>query len=322
MYLDLPEGKIALDEKDKDADLIFISHAHSDHIRGAKSGKRIIASKETEELIKARNNISINLSDESRFTLLNAGHILGSKQIYIESSLGYSILYTGDYQLQESCVAPKIEHKKSDVLIIDSTYPYMNVKFDDREEVEESIKKYVSCKLEKGIVLFNSYSLGKAQELIKIMNEIGILPVVDKTISKVNKVYNSFGANLEYVSIYDNEEEFNSIVKNNFVGIVSTSNFEELARNVGIAYRKRVFTAVATGFAKIFKFNTNVQFALSDHADIYQAVEYINMVEPKVVYTYGPNSRLMSANLSKFGISSTPFSEAKQISIAKNKERL
>jgi len=36
MYLNLPEGKIALDTSDKNADLNFISHAHADHIKGAK----------------------------------------------------------------------------------------------------------------------------------------------------------------------------------------------------------------------------------------------------------------------------------------------
>jgi len=194
MYLNLPEGKIALDVSDKNADLNFISHAHADHIKGAKKNTNAIASDETHELIKVRNGIELNIkSIPSSFKLLDAGHILGSKQLFIESSLGYSILYTGDYQLQESCVAKKIEAKEADILIIDSTYPYLNVKFDERSEVEDAIRKYVLMKLEKGIVLFGAYSLGKAQELIKILNNASIIPVVDKRISKINKVYKSFG---------------------------------------------------------------------------------------------------------------------------------
>jgi len=316
MYLNLPEGKIALDVSDKNADLNFISHAHADHIKGAKKNTNAIASDETHELIKVRNGIELNIkSIPSSFKLLDAGHILGSKQLFIESSLGYSILYTGDYQLQESCVAKKIEAKEADILIIDSTYPYLNVKFDERSEVEDAIRKYVLTKLEKGIVLFGAYSLGKAQELIKILNNASIIPVVDKRISEINKVYNSFGIGLEYASIYDDEETFNKIVKHNFVGIVSLKDLRELAEKMSIAYNKKVFTGVATGFAKLFRFNTDVQFPLSDHADIYQAASYIDLVGAKVVYTYGSNSKLMASNLKKLGYEAMPFSEAKELAV-------
>jgi len=316
MYLNLPEGKIALDTSDKNADLNFISHAHADHIRGAKKNANVIASDETHELIKVRNEIELNIKPiPNSFKLLDAGHILGSKQLFIESSLGYSLLYTGDYQLQESCVAKKIEAKEADILIIDSTYPYLNVKFDERSEVEDAIRKYTLMKLEKGIVLFGAYTLGKAQELIKILNSAGIIPVVDKKISKINKVYNSFGIGLEYASIYDDEEVFNKIVKHNFVGVVSLKDLRELAGKMSIAYNKRVFTGVATGFAKLFRFNTDVQFPLSDHADIYQAISYIDLVGAKIVYTYGSNQELMANNLKKLGYEAMPFSEAKELAV-------
>ena len=316
MYLNLPEWKIALDTSDKNVQLNFVSHAHADHIRGAKPDARVIASDETSKLIRARNGVDLSLLPvPSGFKLLDAGHILGSKQLFIESSLGYSILYTGDFQLQESCVAKKIEAKEADILIIDSTYPYLNVKFDERSEVEDAIRKYTLMKLEKGIVLFGAYSLGKAQELIKILNNASIIPVVDKKISKVNKVYNSFGMGLEYASIYDDEEAFNKIVKHNFVGVVSLKDLKELAEKMSIAYNKRVFTGVATGFAKLFRFNTDVQFPLSDHADIYQAASYIDLVGAKVVYTYGSNQKLMASNLKKLGYEAMPLSEAKELAV-------
>ncbi|MFP3215317.1 MAG: MBL fold metallo-hydrolase [Candidatus Micrarchaeota archaeon] len=316
MYLNLPEGKIALDTSDKSADLNFISHAHADHIRGAKKNAYVIASNETHNLIKVRNGIELNIKPiPNNFKLLDAGHILGSKQLFIESSLGYSILYTGDYQLQESCVAKKIEAKEADILIIDSTYPYLNVKFDERSEVEDAIKKYVLMKLEKGIVLLGAYALGKAQELIKILNSAGIIPVVDKKISGINKVYSNFGISLEYASIYDDEEAFNNIVKHNFVGVVSLKDLRELAEKMSIAYSKKVFTGVATGFAKLFRFNTDVQFPLSDHADIYQAANYIDLVGAKVVYTYGSNPKLMASNLKRLGYEAMPFSEAKELAV-------
>ncbi|MGC8662203.1 MAG: hypothetical protein ACP5RT_00225 [Candidatus Micrarchaeia archaeon] len=310
MYLELPEGKIALDVRDKNTDITFISHAHFDHMQGVKS-KNIIASDETRKLIRVRKGAEVETKEYAFAKLLDSGHILGSKQLYIETSLGYSIIYTGDYQLQHSCTAKPIAIRKTDMVVIDSTYPYMNVKFEEREEVEEAIIKYIKMKLEKGTIIFNSYALGKAQELIKIMNKIGIVPVVDKKIGEINKVYKEFGIDIEYGSTYEDEEKFNEITKRNFVGIVSSGNVKELARKLEKIYNKKVFTAVATGFSKIFRFDTDVQFPLSDHADIYQASEFLDMTEAKIVYTYGKESIPMAINLTKMGHKAQPFSEAR-----------
>jgi len=309
MYLNLPEGKIALDVRDNNAEITFISHAHFDHTQGAKS-RNIIASDETSELIRVRKGFGISPVSYGFAKLLDSGHILGSKQLYIESELGYSILYTGDYQLQRSCTANPIEIKEADVVILDSTYPYINVKFDDRSEIEEAIRRYVEMKLEKGIVIFSSYALGKAQELTKIMNSIGIVPVVDKKIGEINRVYKEFGIDLNYGSVYEDEERFNELTKGNFVGIVSTHNVRELARRLEIVYNRKVFTAVATGFAKIFKFDVDVQFPLSDHADLYQAAEFIERSGAKIIYTYGKDSELMANNLNRMGYKASPFNKA------------
>ncbi len=44
-------------------------------------------------------------------------------------------------------------------------------------------------KLEKGIVLFGAHIIGRAQELIHILNEVGIDPLVDERICRANEVY-------------------------------------------------------------------------------------------------------------------------------------
>ena len=71
---------------------------------------------------------------------------------------------------------------------------------------------------------------------------------------------------------------------------------EELRARLSKRFSK-VFTATASGFAKSMRFNTDVQFTLSDHADFKQAIEYINRVEPKVIYTCGSSSEVFARNL-------------------------
>ena len=298
------------------SNLNFVSHAHSDHTNRARKGKEILASAETKELIEARKRIEVSLSEKPlNIELLDSGHILGSKQLFIDSpEFGYSVVYTGDYQMQESPTARKIQINQADVAIVDSTYTDPEMVLDDRGEVIDTIQYYVKNKLDRGIVIFGAYSLGKAQELIRIVNEIGITPAVSKGISRLNCVYEKFGIGLDYASVYDSEKRFDALVRENFVGIVETQRLNELGRKLSAVYNKRVFTAVATGWAKSYNFGTDVQFALSDHADFKQSLQYLEATSPKIVYSVGKEAKVMANNLSKFGYKAKALTTTKEFS--------
>jgi Cft2 family RNA processing exonuclease len=194
--------------------------------------------------------------------------------------------------------------KEADVVIMDSTYPYPNIKFGDREDVIRTIQYYVRNKLYRGCVVFGAYPLGKAQELIKIMNGIGLVPKVSRSISDLSEVYKRFGVGLEYDRM-TKESVHPKSLEDNFVYIIENSKFRECASRISMLYNRKVFTAVATGFAKMFKFNTDVQFPLSDHADFMQALEYLEIAKPKLVYTVGREARVMAKNLNRFGYNAT-----------------
>ncbi|MDE1761718.1 MAG: hypothetical protein KGH78_00805 [Candidatus Micrarchaeota archaeon] len=309
MGIGIDNYDIALDLGHTFSNLDFVSHAHSDHTNRAKNGREILASAETKALIETRKRIRVNLSEvPANIELLDSGHILGSKQLYIDSpEFGYSVVYTGDYQMQKSPTASNIKVNEADVAILDSTYPDPGIVFDEREETIDTIQYYVRNKMDKGIVIFGAYSLGKAQELVSIMNGIGITPAVSKGISALNGVYSEFGIKLGYASAYDPDSNFEQLLKENFVGVVETQRLRELAGRLSAVYNKRVYTAVATGWAKCFKFDTDVQFALSDHADFGQALDYLQMANPKLVYAVGKESRMMAKSLEKHGYNAAPL---------------
>jgi Cft2 family RNA processing exonuclease len=288
----------------------FVSHAHSDHTAAVKSSKKILASSATKELLGVVKNIAPQEDFEmpEGVKMLDAGHILGSKQVSVNDPVnGLKTVYTGDYQLQKSRVCKQIEIEEADVAIVDSTYFQPEVQFDDRDETETALQQWTESKLNSGIVLFGAYALGKAQELVSILNEKGILPIVTKKISRINTVYRNNGVKLDYASVLDYAGDYHTLLKGNFVGIVENHLLPSMAIALSELYNKKVYTAVATGFAKMMRFNTDVQFALSDHADFRQCVEYIEATGAKKVFTYGQNRLALAAGLSDRGYNAMPF---------------
>jgi len=305
MGIHVGEHIISLDAKEKSANLNFVSHAHSDHTAAVNRKNTILCSDITKDLVEARVCFGINnVVEPKNLRMLNAGHMLGSKQLRIEAD-GCSIVYTGDYQMQKSPVAEKIEIEHADVLIIDSTYPYANVVFEEKEEVITSIQHYLKSRMDIATTMFSAYSMGKSQELVRICNDIGICPLVDPHVAKISKVYSKHGVKLDFV-----ERNFaEGMTEGDFkepVWIVSSSKAETVKGMVS-SMNNRIFTAVATGFARMQKFNTDVQFALSDHADFKQAVDYIGQCSPKAIYTRGSGCEAFARNLKAHGYNASVF---------------
>ncbi len=301
---------ISLDKKESGASIDFVSHAHSDHIAAAKSSKRMLASEVTKELLEELRDIEPQEGFEvpSNIKMINAGHILGSKQLVVTNSeTGTKTVYTGDYQMQKSRTCDSVEIERADVAIVDSTYFHRNLKFDERSEVESAMQAWTESKLNSGIVLFGVYALGKAQEVISILNEKGILPIVSKKISGINKIYTKNGVRLDYASVYDEGNDYQALLRGNFAGIVENHLLGSMRVALAELYNRPVYTAVATGFAKMIKFDVDVQFPLSDHADFMQCMDYIDATAAKKVMTYGPNRLDLAAELSNSGYDALPF---------------
>jgi putative mRNA 3-end processing factor len=304
-------GKIiSIDSKVSNSDINFISHAHTDHISALNSSKEILASIETIELLNAIKNKNIyQLNLPNWVELLDAGHILGSKQLYmVDNETGERIIYTGDYNLQKSNVCKPIQIKKAEKLIIDSTYYDPKMKFLDKEIIIDSIKKWIEKNIDNNIIIFGVYALGKAQELINIFNEIGIVPIVSKKISIISDIYNKFGYKLNYLSSYDNNFDEKEL-EHNFVGIINTQSLTKLKFSLSNFYNKKIMTAVATGFAKTYNFNVDKQFPLSNHADFHQAIEYINAVDADNIFTFGHNAKIFANYLNNEGYQAKVFND-------------
>lgn len=306
--IQIGETRISLDRREAGADFDFISHAHSDHIAAAKSSPAVIASDQTGQLVECAYGIKPNrVGLPENMKLLEAGHMLGSKQLYVEDQkTGNRIIYSGDFCLGLNKTARPIEIVGCDDLILDSTYYGPEFNFGDKFSSEMKMVEWVKGRLERGSVIFSAYRMGKAQELISVFNDAGIVPIVSDKVGTISKIYQYNGVDLKFSTVPENKEN-----EANFVGITENRNFAAfssvLVRLQGIP----VYTAMASGFAKVWKMGTDMQFVVSDHADFAQSLHYIRETGAKRVYTFGPSSALFADNLRKEGLAAEPLPERK-----------
>ena len=107
-----------------------------------------------------------------KFTAYRAGHVLGAALFLIEID-GIKILYTGDYSREEDRhlkPAEIPENTEVDVLIVESTYGVE--RHENREAREAKFKQVVGDIVRRGgKCLMPCFALGRAQELLLILNE-------------------------------------------------------------------------------------------------------------------------------------------------------
>jgi Cft2 family RNA processing exonuclease len=97
-------------------------------------------------------------------TLLAAGHILGSAQIFAEGEAG-SLLYTGDFKLRPGLSAEETQWRHADTLIMETTFGLPQYVMPPTAEVFAAMIAFCRETLEDGAVPVRlGYSLGKAQE--------------------------------------------------------------------------------------------------------------------------------------------------------------
>ncbi|MDP2717427.1 MAG: hypothetical protein Q8P02_01655 [Candidatus Micrarchaeota archaeon] len=296
--------RICLDGK---AEKAFVSHAHFDHYRSLKKAELVLSSPETMALLAARGKtvperfVSSHEKDGARFSLLDAGHVLGSRMLYCEN--GESFLYTGDFLSEPSFLGEGAKPVQCDTLLLECTYGSPEYAFGDRFQVYDAIGKWANAELAAGrIAVIGAYALGKAQQVVSALNSAGICPVVSEDVAAVNAVYNQNGFSLEYAC------NDSSALKGAFAAVLPMHKVKApLAQGLRQAYGRQVRLSVATGWASQYAYGVDRGFVLSDHNDFEGLVGFVEACHPKKVYTtHGPSERF-ARELQKRGFDATPL---------------
>ncbi|TXT55828.1 MAG: hypothetical protein BAJATHORv1_30211 [Candidatus Thorarchaeota archaeon] len=300
----------------------LLSHSHADHIGRLDIAHRVIATQGTFDTLEARNGRAdckrtvLHYGDSTGqlgviITAFDAGHVLGSTMFHMEFDDDLSILYTGDFNVEDSLVHKAAQAVKADVLITEATYGSPEWIFPKREETYFQILKTAQDEIARGkIPVFQAYSLGKAQEAIALL-EYRDIPVVsgNGTIDTVNDAYNKHGAGLNAVSIrsgeaIDNLDEGCAIVSSSpahtFTNIRKILG-SELAREV----RNRAVTYSLSGWT--LGGYRGKGFPLSAHTDFPHLIEFAKKVDPRIAYVFTGNAGVLASHLHEEGITAVPL---------------
>ncbi|WP_158826459.1 MBL fold metallo-hydrolase [Mucilaginibacter lacusdianchii] len=265
-----------------------ISHAHADH--AIAGNRQLYCTAPTADFMKLRygknaggtfNTITWHQSfaiGAVEITFIPAGHMLGSAQVLMRYE-GTDYLYTGDYKLQADATCEPIAWVNADVLITESTFANPAVLHPD-PAIE--ISKLNDIKIN---ILLGAYGLGKAQRLIRLINDYAPQKklLVHHRIAPINAIYEKYGYKLGPCQPYNRK-----LMKNQdeYVYLVPPFTFDSYLRATGV---KRLF---ASGW-KNLQVNQQDTLFISDHVDWNDILHAVEQVKPQQIWTlHGDGSHL------------------------------
>ncbi len=296
----------ALDPKGPSkADYTFVSHAHLDHVHNPDAGSKVLASRETRLLAKARGfdlGRTSETADEVR--LLDSGHILGARAICI----GEEVLYTGDAAGRDRAFLGRCRTKKARILITESTFGRSNYVFPPISQIVKEVNSTIGMLFDKGRpVVLMGYALGKSQILSHLFSSWSPF-YVHKRVAEINEVYGQCGVNLRKGKVVGADLE--GISAGPWVMVApmmsSRSKFaQRLKKEHGAALVAFSGWAADPGYA--YSIGADYAFAVSDHCDYKELVALVKEVSPEQVYTTHGFTEEFAQDLRRLGFDAKPL---------------
>ena len=326
-----PRERAKTKNKAAACDAVFVSHAHCDHAPSLRDSSRLIASDATRELLRARGlkigfDAAPKLNDELKLSLLPSGHVLGGTMLHAQWD-STSFLYTGDFKTSQSLTQREAANpRECETLVIESTFGAPGLRFAPRDTVYKQIAEWATRKTRTGACVVAGYALGKAQELVACLNEYaGVAPIVTPDVAAICDVYVKNGVKLDYVS--SASEEGCAELRRRFCAVLTPS----VARRFTPPAGQRLATAYASGWcASVFEGGRNgganslgfdAGFALSDHADFFELIDFVEACSPKRVLCVHGFSEQLAAALRRRGFNAAAAAETRRALPAAKKKQ-
>ena len=302
----------------KPVEFSFVSHAHFDHLA---SHRRIITSEGTRRLMAARmpgerEEIVLRFGEpyalrpDTELTLHPAGHIFGSAMLRLARD-GESFLYTGDFKLRPGRSAEKCEPPRSDVVVMETTFGLPRYVFPPTEEILANIIGFCRQAIEDGEVpVLFGYSLGKSQELLSSLASAKLPVMLHPQTLKMTRIYEELGQKFPDYEAFTLTE-----VAGHVVVCPPQANQSAWLRKIK-PRRTAAITGWATDPGAVYRYQCDAAFPLSDHADFADLIRFVEMVQPKRVFTVHGFTEEFARTLRERGIEAWALGQDNQLEIA------
>jgi len=311
----LPECKLWFDAR-KRKPFAVVSHAHGDHVANHDC---YLATPETIALIRVRMGNSmanrgralaygeVYQASGYRLRFYPAGHVLGSAMVHVETDAGDTFLYTGDFKTRKGLSAEAIVIPKADTLVMETTFGRPDYVFPSFEETCQRIHAFCDrAAAEERTPVLLAYSLGKAQEVLKVVEGRSQALMVYKTIAPLNQVYESFGVSLPQTRPLDFLNMRDSLV------VMPPTVLKKLPR-------KDCLVAMVSGWgmndSAKYRYGVDEVIPLSDHADYPDLLKFVDAVEPQAVYTTHGYEKEFASTLRRRGYAASSLTGENQLEL-------
>ncbi|MGC8613034.1 MAG: exonuclease [Conexivisphaera sp.] len=304
IMLEVGGRRIALDPRTEvRADVVFVSHAHSDHLPRAAWEAEVLATEETVRLAEARGVRLRRARDGGEgLSLVSTGHVLGAAGLLVDGA----VYYTGDISGRPRGFMPGPERVECGTLILESTYGRPEYRFPSNDELLDGLAKFLAEQYNEGRpALLMGYPLGKSQVLQHAVR--GWRPLISfESVEVYSRVYRSFGVDLPEPDLLVRRPEELLDLRGPAV-IVAPSNYRE--RLLRVADRLGAGAAWFSGWALKFRLPGATGFAMSDHADHAELLEFARSTGAEEAVTHHGFSEDLARSLRGTGIRARPLSE-------------
>jgi DNA ligase-1 len=311
----LPQQGLWLDPWDAKR-FAFVSHAHIDHIA---PHDEVIISERTARLMQSRlprvRTEHVLPFGERRtvrgfdLMLLPAGHIFGSAQCFLFTG-DETLLYTGDFKLRPGKSAEQAEWREADTLIMETTFGLPRYRFPPTEWVIEQIVDFCRETIDdEQVPVLLGYSLGKAQEILCSLEGAGLTPMLHRSVYQMTRIYEEFGqAFCKYVRYKADD------VAGKVLICPPSANRSPMLETIP---RKRV--AMISGWAvdpnALYRYQVDTAFPLSDHADYTDLIRYVELVQPRRVFTLHGFAAEFARDLRERGVEAWALNKENQMEL-------
>jgi putative mRNA 3-end processing factor len=309
IQVDVGETRFVLDPREVvQADYAFVSHAHVDHMHNPDRNERVIASKETRDLARARGyDLGLTTEEVEGVELLDSGHILGSRAIRIADE----VFYTGDASGRERAFLGKCRTRRARILIMETTYGSPEYVFPRTAKLVAEVNGLIGSAFDRGRpVVLMGYPLGKAQLLAYYFSSWQPLFFHD-SVAVMNKIHIDYGIPLKAGQRFNPSEDADALPSGPWLMVAPMSG----GRSRLMAHLRSKYGAILVAFSgwaikEGYSRSHGVEysFPLSDHCDYPELLKLVEAVSPETVYTTHGFAAEFAGDLRRMGFSAKTLS--------------